>query len=101
MMLSRVADSMYWMSRYIERAENIARFIDVNALLTMELGDAIHEQWLPLVAVSGDEEVFREKYGSEFTRDNVMSFLTFDEDYANSIISCLSSARENARIVRE
>jgi uncharacterized alpha-E superfamily protein len=100
MMLSRVADSMYWMSRYIERAENIARFIDVNALLTMELGDAIHEQWWPLVAVTGDEAIFREKYG-EFTRDNVMRFLTFDESYPNSIISCLSSARENARIVRE
>lgn len=100
MMLSRVADSMYWMSRYIERAENIARFIDVNALLTMELGDAIHEQWWPLVAVTGDEAIFREKYG-EFTRDNVMRFLTFDESYPNSIISCLSMARENARIVRE
>ncbi|MET0386085.1 MAG: alpha-E domain-containing protein, partial [Polyangiales bacterium] len=100
MMLSRVADSMYWMSRYIERAENIARFVDVNTTLTMELGDAVHEQWGPLVAVTGDEADFREKYGA-FTRANVMRFLTFDEDYPNSIVSCLSSARENARIVRE
>ena len=100
MMLSRVADSMYWMSRYIERAENIARFIDVNALLTMELGDAVHQQWGPLVAVTGDEAVFRESYG-DATRANVMRFLTFDENYPNSIMSCLSGARENARIVRE
>jgi uncharacterized alpha-E superfamily protein len=88
------------MSRYIERAENIARFIDVNALLTMELGDAVHEQWGPLVAVTGDESQYLERYG-EPTRANVMRFLTFDEEYPNSIMSCLSSARENARIVRE
>jgi uncharacterized alpha-E superfamily protein len=100
MMLSRVADSMFWMSRYIERAENIARFIDVNALLTMELGDAVHEQWGPLVAVTGDEEAFRESYSAP-TRANVMRFLTFDENYPNSIVSCLAGARENARIVRE
>jgi uncharacterized alpha-E superfamily protein len=100
MMLSRVADSMFWMSRYIERAENIARFIDVNAFLTMELGDAVQQQWGPLVAVTGDEEVFRERYG-EPNRANVTHFLTFDEEYPNSIVSCLSAARENARIVRE
>ena len=100
MMLSRVADSMYWMSRYIERAENIARFIDVNVLLTMELGYTVGEQWGPLVATTGDEAVFQESYG-EPTRANVMRFLTFDERYPNSIISCLSAARENARIIRE
>jgi uncharacterized alpha-E superfamily protein len=100
MMLSRVADSMFWMSRYIERAENIARFIDVNAVLTMELGDAIHQQWGPLVAVTGDEAMFKERY-ADANRVNVMHFLTFDEENPNSIVSCLSSARENARIVRE
>jgi uncharacterized alpha-E superfamily protein len=100
MMLSRVADSMFWMSKYIERAENIARFVDVNAHLTMELGDAVQQQWWPLVAVTGDEELFRERYG-EATRATVTRFLTFDEEYPNSIVSCLASARENARIVRE
>jgi uncharacterized alpha-E superfamily protein len=100
MMLSRVADSMFWMSRYIERAENIARFLDVNAFLHLDLGDTIQEQWNPLVAVTGDEATFKERYG-EATRESVLRFLTFDEDYANSIVSCLASARENARIVRE
>ena len=100
MMLSRVADSMFWMSRYIERAENIARFVDVNAFLTMELGDAVQQQWGPLVAVTGDEALFRERYG-EPSRANVIQFLTFDETYPNSIVSCLAAARENARIVRE
>jgi uncharacterized alpha-E superfamily protein len=91
---------MFWMSRYIERAENIARFIDVNVLLTMELGYTVGEQWGPLVATTGDEAIFQASYG-EPTRANVMRFLTFDERYPNSIISCLSAARENARIVRE
>ena len=100
MMLSRVADSMFWMSRYIERAENIARFVDVNAFLTMELGDAVQQQWGPLVAVTGDEALFRERYG-EPSRASVIQFLTFDEEYPNSIVSCLAAARENARIVRE
>jgi uncharacterized alpha-E superfamily protein len=100
MMLSRVADSMFWMSRYIERAENIARFIDVNTFLMLDLGDSMREQWRPLVAVTGDEGAFREKY-PEPSRENVTRFLTFDETYPNSIVSCLAMARENARIIRE
>jgi uncharacterized alpha-E superfamily protein len=100
MMLSRVADSMFWMSRYIERAENIARFIDVNTYLMLDLGDSVGEQWRPLVAITGDEGNFRERY-KEPSRENVMRFLTFDESYPNSIVSCLANARENARIIRE
>jgi uncharacterized alpha-E superfamily protein len=100
MMLSRVADSMFWMSRYIERAENIARFIDVNHFLHLDLGDTVQEQWGPLISVTGDEVLFKERYG-EATRESVIKFLTFDEEYPNSIVSCLASARENARIIRE
>ena len=100
MMLSRVADSMFWMSRYIERAENIARFLDVNSFLQLDLGDTIAEQWTPLVMVTGDDAMFRERYG-EATRESVVRWLTFDEEYPNSIVSCLAMARENARIIRE
>src|SRR4051812_3306016 len=100
MMLSRVADSMFWMSRYIERAENIARFIDVNTFLMLDLGDTMNEQWRPLVAITGDEDSFRERYATP-SRENVTRFLTFDETYGNSIVSCLANARENARIIRE
>ncbi len=100
MMLSRVADSMFWMSRYIERAENIARFIDVNTFLMLDLGETMSEQWRPLVAVTGDEAMFRERY-TEPNRENVTRFLSFDEEYPNSIVSCLEAARENARIIRE
>ncbi|MBL9123127.1 MAG: alpha-E domain-containing protein, partial [Planctomycetaceae bacterium] len=99
-MLSRVADSIFWMSRYLERAENVARFIDVNLNLTLDLGDSLGEQWEPLVATTGDHADFRERYGSA-TQQNVLSFLTFDSKNPNSILSCLRGARDNARTVRE
>lgn len=99
-MLSRVADSIYWMSRYVERAENVARFIDVNLYLSLDVGPQIERQWEPLIYTTGDYEVFLERYG-EASQENVIRFLTFDEENPNSVLSCLQSARENARTVRE
>jgi uncharacterized alpha-E superfamily protein len=61
--LSRVADSVFWMSRYLERAENVARSIDVNLNLTLDLGDSINEQWAPLVYPTGDHDVFEARNG--------------------------------------
>mgnify|MGYP001615119349 CR=1 FL=1 len=58
-MLSRVANSIYWMNRYIERAENYSRFIDVNLNLTLDLSEGTAEQWEPLVLITGDQEVFK------------------------------------------
>lgn len=99
-MLSRVADSIYWMSRYIERAENVARFVDVNLNLMLDLPGSATTQWQPLVEITGDTEQFAARYG-EATQPNIIQFLTFDPENANSILSCLRSARENARSVRE
>ena len=99
-MLSRVADSVFWMSRYLERAENVARFIDVNLNLSLDLGEGLDQQWSPLVYTTGDDEQFLAKYG-QFDRENVWRFLTFDDENPNSILSCLRAARENARTVRE
>jgi uncharacterized alpha-E superfamily protein len=99
-MLSRVADSIYWMSRYIERAENVARFISVNLNLSMDLPGEAGQQWLPLVVTTGDDEPFRRR-GGQTTKHSVVQFLTFDAENPNSILSCLRSARENARSVRE
>src|SRR5262249_54806442 len=99
-MLSRVADSIYWLHRCIERAENVARFIDVNLQLMLDLPVGITEQWAPLVATTGDEVLFQERYGAT-TRENVVAFLTFDAGNPNSIYACLRAARENARSVRE
>lgn len=99
-MLSRVADSVFWMSRYLERAENTARFIDVNQNLTLEADAGGGPQWVPLVDTSGDRELFEEMYPSP-DRDSVLRFLAFEPLNPNSIYSCLARARENARTVRE
>lgn len=99
-MLSRVADSLHWLSRYIERAENVARFIDVNLHMMLDLPAGVDEQWEPLVIITGDDALFAERYGTA-TRENVIQFLTFDKENPNSIRSCLRAARESARSVRE
>jgi len=99
-MLSRVADSLYWMSRYIERAENVARFIDVNANMTLDLPLGAVAQWEPLVATTGDHAMFSERYGVA-NRENTIQFLAFDAANPNSIVSCLRAARENAQSVRQ
>jgi uncharacterized alpha-E superfamily protein len=99
-LLSRVAESVYWMARYIERAENVARFIGVNLHLMLDLPSEDVNQWQPLVDTSGDAQVFRERYGLP-TQENVIRFLALDPQNPNSIISCLRTARENARSVRE
>lgn len=99
-MLSRVANSVYWLSRYVERAENVARFIDVNYNLTLGETDTLANQWAPLVYTTGDQIPYEERYG-EPTQENVLKFLSFDEQNPNSIITCVSLARENARTIRE
>ena len=100
-MLSRVANSIYWMSRYLERADNVARFIDVNAHLILDMGwERESAQWDPLVLASGDEVDFNKRY-KEPSEKNVVRFLTFDDENPNSILACVQNARENARTVRE
>jgi uncharacterized alpha-E superfamily protein len=100
-MLSRNANSIYWMSRYLERADNVARFIAVNAHLTLDMGlQREAAQWEPLVRASGDDGDFRRRYTSH-DEHNVLRFLTFDRDNKNSILSCVKAARENARTLRE
>jgi uncharacterized alpha-E superfamily protein len=99
-MLSRVADSIYWMSRYVERAENVARFIDVNLQLMLDDPSGEGQQWAPLVITTGDHAEFTKRYGKASQR-NVIQFLTFEADNPNSILSCVRTARENARTIRE
>lgn len=99
-MLSRVAEAVYWMARYVERAENLARFADVTWNMTLDLPTGVEQQWEPLVLATGDHEYFREHYPQP-TAETVMQFLVFDRNYPNSIVSVLHAARENARSVRE
>jgi uncharacterized alpha-E superfamily protein len=101
-MLSRVASSIYWLNRYIERAENVARFIDAHYHMTLDIpdADAATDQWQPLINTTGDHELFKKLYG-EANRENAIEFLVFDRENPNSIYSCVRAARENARSVRE
>ncbi len=99
-MLSRVAQSIYWISRYVERAENVARFIDVNLQLMVDAPGGFDQQWLPLVYTTGDQKDFNKRYDSH-TAESVIQFLAFDQKNPNSIVSCIQTARENARTVRE
>ncbi len=99
-MLSRVANSIYWMARYVERAENLARYIEVTLNFILDQPSTASQQWEPLVHATGDQVEFGERYAAA-TAENVIHFLTFDTEYANSISSCLTLARENARTIRE
>lgn len=99
-MLSRVANSIYWMCRYIERAENVARFIGVNLNLLLDMPSEKNKHWTPLIMTTGDQSEF-EKRESDYSEEAVIWFLTFDREYRNSILSCVAAARENARSVRE
>lgn len=99
-MLSRVANSIYWMCRYVERAENVARFIEVNLNLLLDMPSETVNQWFPLIMTTGDQELF-DKTETDYDQETVLWFLTFDRTYPNSILSCVAAARENARSIRE
>lgn len=103
-MLSRVADSLFWMGRYVERAENIARIVDVNSQLMLDLplkeSERVGRNWGPVVACLGDEDEFAKRY-KKSDAESVTEFLLFDRSHANSIVGSLAAARENARTVRE
>ena len=99
-MLSRVADSLYWINRYVERAENISRFLEVSEAMALDCPPGSAEPWLPLVDACGDRQRFDEAYPVGSPRD-VVNFLLLDRDNPNSIVSCIASARENARQIRD
>ena len=103
-MLSRVANSLYWMSRYIERAENIARIVDVNLQLLLDLRNLNEERlakhWLPIVQTTGDEAQFFALH-KKANAQSVTEFLVFQMENPNSIMASICQARENARMVRD
>jgi uncharacterized alpha-E superfamily protein len=99
-MLSRVANRIYWMARYLERAENMARLVNVNAHLLLDLPLRVHLGWRPLVEILGSETLFEATH-DEYDERSVVRFLIGDPQYPSSIISALASARENARTVRD
>ncbi len=95
-MISRVAEHCFWMSRYLERAENTARLLDVNQALLLDLALPVEQQWKPLLIISG-------VYDMPGTPDAeaVQQYMTWEIENHSSIAASLSAARENARIIRE
>jgi uncharacterized alpha-E superfamily protein len=101
-MLSRIADSLFWLARYMERAEDTARILDVNYHMLLEHA---HQQpyrlrWEPLIVMAGEEQRFK-KFYSEANAASVFDFLAFRADNPGSIVQCIAKARENARTIRD
>jgi uncharacterized alpha-E superfamily protein len=99
-MLSRSAERLYWLARYLERTENIARLVSVHMNLLMDLPNGVEMGWLQLVRINASEPQFYEKYKNANER-NVTRFLLIDKGYQGSLFSSLSSARENIRTSRD
>ncbi|MBC7415819.1 MAG: alpha-E domain-containing protein [Herminiimonas sp.] len=100
-MLSRTADHLFWMARYMERAENTARMLDVNmqTALMPQSGDAAKQGWRAMLGISELQPAFDAKY-DRLTQRDVLDFMVLDRSNPSSIASCLTAARENARAVR-
>lgn len=100
-MLSRVADALYWMARYIERAEDITRILAVNfhALLDTRM-ESSEQGWQPLITITGDEDLFRQHF-DRYDAQTVAEFLLWHPSNPNAVVTCIHRARENARGVRE
>jgi uncharacterized alpha-E superfamily protein len=100
-MLSRTADSLFWMGRYTERAENTARMLDVNTQMSLlpQTDEQTAVAWKAMVSISELETAYGKKH-TRYNTDTVLNFMARDESNSSSIISCLHSARENARAVR-
>ena len=98
-MLKRIAGNLYWMGRYLERAEWRARLLDVNYRLLVENPGKAREGWWRLLAVTGEWEVFAEHYAAD-DEQSILAFFTFDPHNRSSIASCIEHARENCRTAR-
>ncbi len=99
-MLSRVAENIYWLSRFVERAENTARIVTVNANLLLDLPKGIAPGWRPLIDITGTTELFEEHH-KDYGERPVVRFLLADEHNPGSILSALAAARENCRTIRD
>src|SRR4051812_49985823 len=95
-MISRVAEHCFWLARYLERAENTARVLEVNHTLLLDFHVPVEQQWRPLLIISGIHD-----YKPDPTAENVQGYMTWDPANPCSIASGLAAARENGRIIRE
>ncbi len=100
-MLSRIAESLYWMARYMARAEDTARLLDVTYHMLLEQSlESYQLRWDAIITITGEQELFYSLY-KEATPQNVFQFLAFREDNTDSVVMCLKRVRENARTIRD
>ena len=102
-MISRVAENCFWLNRYVERVEVLARMLDVNLAFQLDVSLPHAERWRPLVVVTGQEQAFlaEQRTGSVDDAEVVQRYLTWSEENPSSLFSSLRFARENARTIRE
>jgi uncharacterized alpha-E superfamily protein len=104
-MLSRDADAMFWMSRYVERAEHVARLLWVNTNVLVDMGELAarfeERQWEGILSILRLDKVSPEEGDARPVSERVAAYMTLAQDNPNSIITCLTRARENARSIRE
>jgi uncharacterized alpha-E superfamily protein len=103
-MLSRIGESLYWMTRYLERADDTARILDINVVYMLEADEGTTEdgQWRPLLNIVEADETYAERYpDGNITVQRVIHFLTQDKANATCLYNSLRAARENARVVRD
>ena len=99
-MLSRVAEHLYWMSRYLERAESTARLISAHGSVALDLPKHARPGWASIISITGNDPLFYENYPDPGEK-HVISFMLVDERNPGSIISSIRYARENARTIRD
>lgn len=100
MLLSRVAEHLYWAARYMERAEDTARVIREHTHLLVDLPTSVRLTWEPLLAVTASKSEFRTRYPAA-DEDNIVTFLLADRENPSSVLSCVVAARENLRTTRD
>ncbi|MGD9912855.1 MAG: alpha-E domain-containing protein [Rhizobiaceae bacterium] len=99
MLLGRTANGLYWMNRYIERAENMARLVDAGLRMALTRTTSSTEEWTSVIVSSGNEFAFRNKHDT-FNATNVTDFLIRDTSNVSSVMSAIETGRNNARMVR-
>lgn len=101
-MLSRTAENLYWLARYMERAETMARLLEVGYRMAMmpSVGEGHRSEWASLLSAAGTEEGYSARYGGEVNQRDVESWLFFDRENHSSVVTCIESARQNGRAIR-
>ena len=99
-MLSRVGETLYWVSRYVERAENVARLINVNTMLIMDLPKGVSAGWEPLIDIIGVRDEYQKSH-TDFSEQKALRYLLVGKENHSSILNSITFARENARTIRD